>query len=388
MCSFFKIVQAAVFGTPVYILRVAHRALCAFGQLEVAADALHHLLFLVSSGEAAAATAAARTGPANKSLQPQGPAPVSPHSQAFGPTTTAQQSEDLSNFYETAGPSEPTAQTESGGQAEMSQQQAPDEAIRMVDNSCTASQPAAQQHIGADPASQLLLQHQPPTPVPSQPQEQPPSDPTIHDQQVTHQLKHSQQALVQQDRTRLPCQGSSQPGNSPAQLEEAAASQGSLLQGPQHSREATKHAELPYFQLKLIREACHTVMTLAEKRGQPALMLPLLESMQQVGSSPTLRDLKVEPQTLNGEHAIDRQKAYIAKIKKQAHSKISYPLAETCVRQRKRGIGGGGGSEMVVASVCVPTSAAAAAAVVTGVFCCLVLSQPRWSKAVAAMSVQ
>ena len=46
----------------------------------------------------------------------------------------------------------------------------------------------------------------------------------------------------------------------------------------------------PYYQLKLIREACHCVMTLAEKQRQPALMLPLLESMQQVshGAAATL----------------------------------------------------------------------------------------------------
>ena len=314
-----------------------------FGQLEVAADALHHLLFLVSSGEAAAATAAASTlanEPANQLSQPQGPAPISPHSQADGPPPTAQQSEGSSDFYETASASISTAQAQPGSQAEINQQQCSGEAIVTVDSSHTASQSAAQQHIGADPSSAYLLQHQSSTPVPSQPQGQPPPDPPLHDQQVTHQPAHSQQAFVQQDRFQLPHQDSSQKRNSPVELEQTGASQGSVLQEPQHSRETSRHAELPYYQLKLIREACHTVMTLAEKRGQRALMLPLLESMQQVGSSPTLRESNLEPQTLNGEHAM---RSYISKTKEESDSKASYTLVQTRIRPRKRDTGEGGG---------------------------------------------
>ena len=269
-----------------------HRALCAFGQLEAATDALHHLLFLVSS---AAATTLADE-PADQSSQPQGTALLRPHSQSFSPPTTVEQSEGISDSNETAGASVSAAQTQSGGQAELNQEQSSAEGMIMVDSAHAASQPDAQQHIGANCTPQHLLQNRSPTPVPSQPHGQPPSAPHSSDQQVTHQVMHSQQAFGQQDRTQLPHQGSVQPGSSPAQLEHAAASQGSLPQEPQHSRETGRYAGLPYYQLKLIREACHTVMTLAEKRGQPALMLPLLESMQQVGSSPILRVSNVEPQ--------------------------------------------------------------------------------------------
>ena len=281
----------------VSILCVAHRALCMFGQLEAAADALHHLLVLVSSGEAAAATTLAHD-PADQSSQPQGPALLRPHSQSFSPPTTAEQSEGMSASYVTAGALVPTAQTRSGGQAELSQQQSSVEASVIVDSSHTGSQPVAKQHIGADPKTHPL-QSQSPTSVPSQPQGQLPSAPLTSDQQVTHQLMHSQQAFGQPDRLELRRQGSSQPRDSPEQLEQAAASQGSLQQQPQHGRETSRHAELPYYQLKLIREACHTVMTLAEKRGQPTLMLPLLESMQQVGSSPILRVLTLNLKTFS-----------------------------------------------------------------------------------------
>ena len=39
-------------------------------------------------------------------------------------------------------------------------------------------------------------------------------------------------------------------------------------------------------QLKLIQEACHAVMTLAERQQQQALVLPILESMKEVSSPP------------------------------------------------------------------------------------------------------
>lgn len=41
---------------------------------------------------------------------------------------------------------------------------------------------------------------------------------------------------------------------------------------------------LSQYNVKLIREACHVVMTLAERQGQPEMLLPILESMQQVWS--------------------------------------------------------------------------------------------------------
>ena len=241
-----------------------HRALCVFGQLEAAADALHHLLFLISPGEATAATAAANTladKPANQSLKPQALAPIRPHSHSFRPPATAEQSEGLSDSCETAGASVLPAQTQSDNQAELNQQQSSGETT-IVDNSRTTLQPAAQRLVWEKPLPQHLLQNQSPRPTPSQPHGPPPSGPPASDQLVAHQLMHSQQAM--------------------------SVRQSSLLQEPQHSRETSRHAELLYYQLKLIREACHTVMTLAEKRGQPALMLPLLESMQQVSSSHTL----------------------------------------------------------------------------------------------------
>ena len=273
---------------------MAHRALCVFGQLEAAADALHHLLFLASSGEAAAATAAASTlanEPANQSLQAQAPAPIKPHSQFFRPPTTAEPPEgSIPDSYEnaTAGASASTAQTRSGGQTELNRQRFPGE-VNMLDSSHAASQPAAEQHIGAKTISQHPLQNVSPTPAPTKPHEPPPSAAPTSDQQVFHQLTHRQQAYGQHDKSQMPRQGgSNQPRSSPAQLQQATDVQGCLLQESQHSRETSRHAELPHYQLKLVREACHTVMTLAEKKGQPAFMLPLLESMHQVGSSPTL----------------------------------------------------------------------------------------------------
>lgn len=212
-----------------------------FGQLEAAADALHHLLDLISSSEAAAATAAASTPaaePANQSSQPHGPAPTNPRGQSRQSLPTAQQSEGLAGSCEAASASIPAAQTQSGPDTESNQPQTLREPFVLVNSLNSALQPASQQDMQAKHA----LQHQLPT----------------HGQHQQHK------------------------GMSPAQSEHAAASQGSLLQEPQHRREASRHAGLPYFQLKLIREACHTVMTLAEKRGQPALMLPLLQRMQQV----------------------------------------------------------------------------------------------------------
>lgn len=261
-----------------HLLQVTHRALCVFGQLEAAADALHHLLDLISSGEAAAATAAATTpahGPANQSSQPHGPAPSNPHGQSLQSLPTAQQSEGLYGSCEAASASTPAAQAQSGHD---NQPQALGEPFVLVNSLNSALQPASQQNMQAKRMSQHPLQHQLPT------HGQPPSDPPTQHQQATHQPKHSQQVFSQQARSQPPRQDTSQQhkGMSPAQSEHAAASQGCLLQVPQHRREARRHAGLPYFQLKLIREACHTVMTLAEKRGQPALMLPLLQRMQQV----------------------------------------------------------------------------------------------------------
>lgn len=275
---------------------MAHRALCVFGQLEAAADALHHLLFLASSGEAAAATAAASTlahEPANQSLQAQAPAPIRPHSQFFRPPITAEPPEgSIPDSYEnaTAGASASTAQTRSGGRTELNRQQFSGVA-NMLDSSHAASQPATQEHTGAITISQHPLQNVSPTPTLTQPHETPPPAAPTSDQQMFHQLTHGQQAYGQQDKSQMPRQGgSNQPHGSPAQLGQATA-----VQEPQHSRETSRHAELPHYQLKLVREACHTVMTLAEKKGQPAFMLPLLESMQQVGSSPALQQVGSSP---------------------------------------------------------------------------------------------
>lgn len=258
-----------------------------FGQLEAAADALHHLLHLISSGEAAVATATATTPagePANHSLQPHGPAPMNPQGQSFQSLPTVQQSGGWSGSSETAGASVPAAQTQPGIEAEFNQPQTLGESTVLVNSPNAASQPASQQDMQAKPLPQHPLQHQLPT------QGRLPSDTSTQHQQVTHQPTHSQQLFSQQARSRPPRQDSSQQqeGKSPAQSEHAAASQGSLLEQPQHRRETSRQAGLPYFQLKLIREACHTVMTLAEKRGQPPLMLPLLQRMQQVcNRSPT-----------------------------------------------------------------------------------------------------
>ncbi|KAL0025828.1 hypothetical protein WJX79_004020 [Trebouxia sp. C0005] len=43
--------------------------------------------------------------------------------------------------------------------------------------------------------------------------------------------------------------------------------------------ETASHAD----KLRLIREACHVVMTLAERQGRPEMLLPVLEGMQQAG---------------------------------------------------------------------------------------------------------
>ena len=265
---------------------MTHRALCVFGQLEAAADALHHLLHLISSGEAATCTAAASTPadePANQSSQPHGPAPTNPQGQSLQSLPTAQQSEGLSGSCETAGGSVPAAQARSSPETAFNQPQSLGESTSLMNSLNPASQPGSQQDREAKRLPQHPLQRQLPT------QRQLRSDPPTQHQQMTHQPTLSQQVLSQQARSRLPCQDSSQQqeGKSPTQRGHAAASQG-LLQEPQHRREVRRHAGLPYFQLKLIREACHTVMTLAEKRGQPALMLPLLQRMQQVRDrSPT-----------------------------------------------------------------------------------------------------
>ena len=50
--------------------------------------------------------------------------------------------------------------------------------------------------------------------------------------------------------------------------------------------------------LKLIREACHVVMTLAERQGRPEMLLPVLEGMQQVHSFIRLSVCPFRPSSL------------------------------------------------------------------------------------------
>lgn len=245
-------------------------------------------MHLITSGEAAAATGVATVPadePAHQSSQSHRPAPMNPHGEPFQSIPTAQQSEGWSDCCETASASVPAAQTQSGPEAEFSQPQTLGESTTLVNSPSSASQPGSQQDREGKPMPQHPLQHQLPN------HGQLPSDPPTQHQQVgTHQPTHSQHVVSQQARGSLLRQDSSQQqeGKSPQQPEQMAASQGSSDREPQHSRAASRHAGLPYFHLKLIREACHTVMTLAEKRGQPALMLPLLQRMQQVcNRSPT-----------------------------------------------------------------------------------------------------
>ena len=255
------------------------------GHLEAAADALHHLLYLISSGESAAAAAAASPlagEPANQLSQPHGSPPISPPGTSSKSPAMPQKSEDSPHPHDTADGLLPS--TQPGGGTELHRQTNPGETTILANSSNVGSQPASQHQMGSEPMPQHRLQYQPPTPVPSpsHPPGQPPSDLTTNDQQVPHQLTHSQQVLSQQVRNQLPDQDPSQQGYGPVQPKQGADGQGSLPQEPQPSRVTSRHLELPYYKLKLIREACHTVMTLAEKRGQPALMLPILESMQQV----------------------------------------------------------------------------------------------------------
>lgn len=69
-----------------------------------------------------------------------------------------------------------------------------------------------------------------------------------------------------------------QPGFSPSQ----AAGKGSLSQKPQSKGARGRYKESRHHKLKRIQQACHVVMTLGQRRAQPAVMLPILESMQQV----------------------------------------------------------------------------------------------------------
>lgn len=104
-------------------------------------------------------------------------------------------------------------------------------------------------------------------------------------QQSLHEPLSSQQpashaALGHQQHSQQPRQqGTAEVAPKPAGRQAPPRQQQGL--GPQGHQQGPVMG-LSQYNVKLIREACHVVMTLAERQGLPEMLLPILESMQQV----------------------------------------------------------------------------------------------------------
>ncbi|KAL3161476.1 hypothetical protein ABBQ32_010357 [Trebouxia sp. C0010 RCD-2024] len=196
------------------------RALCTLGHLEAAADALHHMLHLISCDGTATSKATGNGTLANE------PAPVhmSSHIQ--------EAHSHLPSSQETSQDSQPgLSPSQAAGKGPLSQEP----------------------HSGFSPpqaAGKGFLSQEP--------------QPGFSSSQAAGKGPLSQEP---------------QSGFSPSQ----AAGKGSLSYKPQPKGARGRYKESRHLKLKLVQQACHVVMTLAQRRAQPAVMLPILESMQQAG---------------------------------------------------------------------------------------------------------
>ena len=256
------------------------RALCTLGQLEAATDALHHLLQLISYSHS----------PPTQQAHPHEPSLLhdsAATNQLGSHTAAAQQPETFSQSH---------AAIHGFGlpQSQEFDQARPHAQLPLAED-ISAAVPAdgPDQQASTQGTTSPLLQHQPLTSDSSQASHPTPAQPPTSDQQIAHELMYSQhmpgqqvgsQSLVHEQLLTHRAEAMTHLNQNPVKPgQQAEGQQGRLMH---QALDRRGHRHRPHDWLMLVQMACHSVMILAEQRGRPELMLPLLESMQQVCNGP------------------------------------------------------------------------------------------------------